>query len=1007
MAANIKNIIIGAYNGVEVFAMALQNVSVIALYGKQNSSVTIETGGLGEELGGGRRRRIRDTATSDFRDDPRRNEIKYAIRNIAQNPSLVNVANTLEVINTYDFCNPLNFAINNLFPPGSEVANVFDNVQLELNDIVNSVRKFSIVENFQQNIVTAANEPIPFTISKIELSTTDENLFTKGSFVSVTQTEDPKVTSIMRGSIDEVRGNTYVINVESVSPPIPPYERGTLGTVLTDDSGEPILAEYSNFIIEGETQASSDTRELAISLDDLTNELRGIDINSLRLELETLPTSLPGIGNFKASIRDLQEIVDQQTGEISNVTGTSAEFLAGNLTAEETLTRIRKIREVYNKILPFTDLKFAITTLFKKQIEDINKTLRDVVPYDEIAFLVRQVAYITKFILSLVNFTIGIVVTINSIIKTINVVLKVVKVVLKVIKKIIKVLPLIPFIPAVVVQAPTDFIVKLEAGIDTALKLLLKLSNELTLAENSLGFVKHYLQLILKETTILAAKLESCEGLDKSGLQESLLEANRNSFFALQNLLESIPNLDKFEAGQFGQSEVNKTGATTFVFIDGQGTIMPLPDSVFGFDEFGNILFYGDLTSLSTGVSFEDTLGQDFRSRLNYYTFNKFEAAKHGPLIQSADNLYLENQIIADPEDAFGNFQEVYLGYTLKIQEDKPIDPNQNNLLRRRGIALDSDNNIVVGTELTFSDDLPGIINELKYRIKVRVQEGIIGVNTSDKSPNEITDSDAQDIATDIGVNQLELSNIKSEANNRASSNISSGNAGNTIEGKPIDSNEPIETRIGGQPFKQDQSMGGGDITGASSIQDKESSSRIIDTTSLIDSIIKEQQENDPRIKAVSDTLKTLNSVDSKTLSNLLKSPNSQNLSDAELFSTLKEQVLSSFDPNPAKIDEVRRKTEQWYEGLRNSTRLDWEQLTLNYRPPQRPTPPSYEDYFTEIEKEALPKWIKTLLRSGYTENEIQIGIDDVSIRDKYQLKIGPEPSKVKVILRPAFRRKS
>ena len=79
MAANIKNIIISAYNGVEVFAMALQNVSVIALYGKQNSSVTIEEGGLGGELGGGRRRRIRDTATSDFIDDPRRNEIKYTV----------------------------------------------------------------------------------------------------------------------------------------------------------------------------------------------------------------------------------------------------------------------------------------------------------------------------------------------------------------------------------------------------------------------------------------------------------------------------------------------------------------------------------------------------------------------------------------------------------------------------------------------------------------------------------------------------------------------------------------------------------------------------------------------------------------------------------------------------------------------------------------------------------------------------------------------------------------
>jgi hypothetical protein len=994
MGANVKKIIESAYNGVEVFAMALQNVSVIALYGGQNS-VIIREG-----------RRIRTNATSDFRDDPRRNEIKYVIKNIAENPSLINVANTLEVINTYDFCNPLNFAINNLFPPGSEVANTFDSIQIEINEVVNSIRKFSIVENVQQNIAVSPNDPIPFVLGKIELSTTDENKFTKGSFVSITQTTDPKVTSTMRGTIDEVRGNNYIINIESISPPIPPFQKGSSGNVLTDDSGEPIPEEYSNFIIEGSTQLSSDTRELAVSLDDLTNELRNIDINTIRLQIETLPSSLPGIGNLKSSLRDFQRIVDQETGEVANITGTSAQFLAGNITSEEVISRIRKIRDFYYKILPYTDLKFSLTDLFKKQIEDINRTLRDVVPYDEISFLVRQVSYITKFILSLVNFTIGIVVTINNIIKTINVVLKVVKVVLKVIKKIIKVLPLIPFIPAVVIQAPTDFIVKLEVGIQRALDLLIKLSNELTLAENSLRFVKYYLQIILKETTILASKLESCEGLNNSGLQESLLEANRNSFFALQNLLESIPNLDKYEAGQFGQSVVNKTGVNTFVVIDGQGTIMPLPDSVFGFDEFGNILFYGDLTSLSTGVSFEDTLGQDFRSSLNYYTFNKFEAAKHGPLIQSADNLYLENQTIADPEDAFGNFQEVYLGYTLKIQEDKPIDKNEQTLLRRRGIALDSNNNIIVATDLTFSDDLEGIINELKYRIDVRVQEGIIGVNTTDKLANEITDSDAQNIATDIGVNQLELNNIKSEANNRANNNISSGNAGNSIEGKPIDPNTPIETRIGGQPFQQDQSMGGGDITSVSNIQDKESSGRIIDTTSLIDSIVKEQQENDPRIKAISDTLKTLNSVDSKTLSDLLKSPNSQNLSDEELFSTLKEQVLSSFDPNPAKIDEVRKKTEQWYEGLRNSTRLDWEQLTLNYRPPQRPAPPSYEDYFTEVEQEALPKWIKTLLRSGYTENEIQIGIDNVSIRDKYTLKIGPEPSKVKVTLRPAFRRK-
>jgi hypothetical protein len=58
----------------------------------------------------------------------------------------------------------------------------------------------------------------------------------------------------------------------------------------------------------------------------------------------------------------------------------------------------------------------------------------------------------------------------------------------------------------------------------------------------------------------------------------------------------------------------------------------------------------------------------------------------------------LDSQIVADPNDAFGNFQEIYLGYTLKIQEDKPIDKNKQNLLRRRGIALDSENNIVAAT---------------------------------------------------------------------------------------------------------------------------------------------------------------------------------------------------------------------------------------------------------------------------------------------------------------------
>lgn len=199
--------------------------------------------------------------------------------------------------------------------------------------------------------------------------------------------------------------------------------------------------------------------------------------------------------------------------------------------------------------------------------------------------------------------------------------------------------------------------------------------------------------------------------------------------------------------------------------------------------------------------------------------------------------------------------------------------------------------------------------------------------------------------------------------------------------------------------------MGDGDTLGASSTQDGESNSRFIDTTTILSDIIQEQQDNDPKVQAIKNTFSILNSVDSKTISNLLKSPGSQNLSDTELFNTLKEQVLSTIDPNPVKVDEVKKKTELWYEGLRESTRIDWEQLTLNYRRPRRPAPPPYETYFTQIEQQALPAWIRKLLRSNYTETEVQTGISDPVIVDKYTIKIGPEPSKVEVTLRLAFRR--
>jgi hypothetical protein len=42
-------------------------------------------------------------------------------------------------------------------------------------------------------------------------------------------------------------------------------------------------------------------------------------------------------------------------------------------------------------------------------------------------------------------------------------------------------------------------------------------------------------------------------------------------------------------------------------------------------------------------------------------------------------------------------------------------------------------------------------------------------------------------------------------------------------------------------------------------------------------------------------------------------------LTDEELVSKLKESILSSIDPNPDKVKEVEKKTQQWYDGLRKT----------------------------------------------------------------------------------------
>ena len=127
-------------------------------------------------------------------------------------------------------------------------------------------------------------------------------------------------------------------------------------------------------------------------------------------------------------------------------------------------------------------------------------------------------------------------------------------------------------------------------------------------------------------------------------------------------------------------------------------------------------------------------------------------------------------------------------------------------------------------------------------------------------------------------------------------------------------------------------------------------------------------------------------------------------MTDEELVSKLKESILSSIDPNPDKVKEVEKKTQQWYEGLKQQTRIEWEQLFMQSQFNREPAPP-FDIYYDSVEEQELPKWVKFLLRNRYTQTEVDYGISQDEIRDKYKIVIGDDGS-VKVKLRPSFNKR-
>lgn len=1002
MPNGLKKAVNKADNSTTKFVEGLKRTTVDIIYGKGKTS----------------------TDFINFADNEKRQQFIQGIRNIRSNPGIVPITATIKVFNTYDICNPLQFAATQAFPPGSTVANAISRFEGKVGDLLNIFKKFQFIQGNQNaEGVFGVPDPldpdapvlIPFQIGNIVIIIPSDQPggdiqapIHKGSQVIVKQVDDPKVGSKMIGNVlrsfpitsedvggldDSNFGVGYQIEVTSISPTEPPYIKDKNGNTQTDENGDPVIRGFEFFTIEFESNpAATDVRELATELDGLVNELRALGIEDLKNDVAALPDTIPFVAKLKEPFQKFLALVEDNTPAVqqaaTDVGGVQA-ALSGGLTGQEVIERVRIIKDLQDKILPFTNVTSLIEEKFKKQIEDVNNLLRNAIPYDQLASFVGIIVSFAKFVEGAITFVLALLRTISQIIKAITVILKVLKVVIKVIKAVIKILPA-AFVPVGAIQLVTEKLEWVEQALGTAIDFLDKISFVTDALLGSLELIKKFLTVFIKETAKFQEKLDSCNNLPgKDNLTNYLDSALRNSFTALQSLIAVTPNkgIKTFQQAQAVTDLINATDDNVTIITLEDGTLMILPGSVYGFNKDGNIVFNGKLVSGATGVVFDDARGQDLRdlfaegNQLRYYTYNKFNAANKG-LLQAAEDAFFKLQPKeADPEDRFGNFVEFYLGYTLKIQEEKPIDKSDSTLTRRRGVALDSNEKIIAATELTFSTNLTTIIQELKFQLKRDVDNGIIGINTPDKDPNEIDEDSAIELARSTGANPIAISNIKAEQSNRAAALPELRDSGDTT---------PTEARIGNSTYTSIE-----DSKPAINIPNPSVKQRPLDTQTLIQEPLNEFIQSNPSLSKIQNTYSVLSGASSNAISQILSQPGVENLTEEELISTLKESILSEMDPNPEKIEEIKRKTTQWYSGLEEKSRSDW-QILIARSVATKTVPPPFEEYFGKVVEQELPKWIRLLLRQRYTETEVEYGISQEEIREEYRIVIDGTKVKVK-----------
>ncbi len=920
-----------------------------------------------------------------------------------KDPSIASLVSMLSALNSFELCNPFSFAVSQAFPPGSEGAELFNSFQGEAKKIFEFLRSFSLIPGVDEIEGVVLATPIEISRDnsfKFNLPALRENKpypITQDTVITFSTVESPvnasmtgKINSLPDTTTDKKSGRTFVvgdyefgIDIETASTLSPPV----------DKNQKPL--KFSKFNIEYQKSPSADVLEISGDLANIAKELREIGFQDILNDLNGIPSFFPGIGKIQEKAQKLQNFFDKigtPASQIADEIDDTSQFLAGGLSSREILEGSRIVADFQRAIQPILNFENTLVTGFKDTVEKLNNILRGAIPYEELSKFVTFVTNFARIVQGVVSVVLVLLKTINKIVKILTTILKVFSVVIKIVKAVLKILPL-AFLTAGIVEVIMEKLSEAQGALKIAIQFLEKVSDHIEIVIRELEVLKRALGLVIEQGANLAAKLASCTSMKGNGLEQGMVKMVEQIRGSLRGLTGALPGEDYYpndpNAPGRGLSDTNfQPGVNSFVTLP-NGEIMFVNDSIMGFDEFGNLIFFGNLTSLSTGIAFNDTLGQDFRNRnLKYYTFDKFRNSQKD-MLDAADRIANErnNRIKeVDPTDRFGNFAEKYKGYTIKIQEEIEDNVNAQQATRRRGIAFDSVEKIVVSTDLTFSVNLGNIVNEVKFLIDRFISEGIIGINTSDGQANEPSDDDVIDLAEGIGGNKNAIANLRAAKNNKTAATITS-KAG-----------KPTKSRVGNKPFQSNVN----DKIPTRGKTDGGSPEQPLDASQIAEAGIDAFVKANPELNNLANNLSSINRASTSQLSNLLKEPGIEDLSEEELIEKLKGDVLSGLDPNPEKTDEVKELTRQWYEGLRARASIDYEQLKVQAVAAKLPDP-DFEPYISKIELREIPRWIKLLRRKKYTQTEIDAGLSGEGIKDKYEIKVD-EDGKIDIRKKLAFK---